>query len=94
MKWSWTMNFWWNRYDPLKFLWDPRLVFTGLTVLGYNRETGELLRQKHDMCVVSLPARKVLSAHLPTSMVCVDAWTVYFSGLCCVCMASCEECQH
>jgi len=42
VKWSWTMNFWWNRYDPLKFLWDPRLVFTGLTVLGYNRATGEL----------------------------------------------------
>ena len=40
VKWSWTMNFWWNRYDPLKFLWDPRLVFTGLTVLGYNRDTG------------------------------------------------------
>ena len=35
-----TMNFWWNRYDPLKFLWDPRLVFTGITILGYNRETG------------------------------------------------------
>ena len=40
VKWSWTMNFWWNRYAPLKFLWDPRLVFTGLTVLGYNRDTG------------------------------------------------------
>ena len=41
VKWSWTMNFWWNRYLPTKFFWDPRLVFTGATVLGYNPDTGE-----------------------------------------------------
>ena len=45
------MNFWWNRYDPLKFLWDPRLVFTGITVLGYNRETGQSTApEKHTRC--------------------------------------------
>ena len=47
VKWSWTMNFWWNRYNPFKSLWDPRLVFTGISVLGYNRETGEQ-RATHD----------------------------------------------
>lgn len=41
VKWSWTMNFWWNRYNPLKALWDPRLAFTGLTVLGYHPNTGK-----------------------------------------------------
>ena len=37
---SWTMNFWWLRYTPTKYIWDPRLTFTGITVLGYNAETG------------------------------------------------------
>ena len=32
----------WNRYNPLKFVWDPRLVFTGITILGYNPDTGAL----------------------------------------------------
>jgi hypothetical protein len=40
VKWSWTMNFWWNRYNPLKFIWDPRLVFSGISILGYNPNTG------------------------------------------------------
>lgn len=33
------MNFWWNRYNPFKFIWDPRLVFSGFTVLGFNPDT-------------------------------------------------------
>jgi hypothetical protein len=41
VKWSWTMNFWWNRYTPFKLVWDPRLVFTGITILGYNPDTGK-----------------------------------------------------
>ena len=40
LKWSWTMNFWWLRYTPFKFIWDPRLSFTGITILGYNAESG------------------------------------------------------
>ena len=24
VKWSWTMNFWWNRFNPLRGLYDPR----------------------------------------------------------------------
>lgn len=40
VKWSWTMNFWWNRFNPFRFVWDPRLSFSGLTVLGYNPDTG------------------------------------------------------
>lgn len=40
VKWSWTMNFWWNRYLPSKFFWDPQLVFTGVTLLGYNAASG------------------------------------------------------
>ena len=24
VKWSWTMNFWWNRFNPLRSLYDPR----------------------------------------------------------------------
>jgi hypothetical protein len=39
---SWTMNFWWLRYFPTKYIWDPRLSFTGVTILGYNVETGAL----------------------------------------------------
>ncbi len=34
------MNFWWLRYFPTKYIWDPRLSFTGVTILGYNAETG------------------------------------------------------
>lgn len=34
------MNFWWNRYNPFRFIWDPRLVFSGFTVLGFNPDTG------------------------------------------------------
>ncbi|CAL8463772.1 g3306 [Coccomyxa elongata] len=41
VKWSWTMNFWWNRFNPLKIIWDPRLVFSGFSVLGYNPATGK-----------------------------------------------------
>lgn len=41
VKWSWTMNFWWNRYNPFRFVWDPRLAFSGYTVLGYNPDTGK-----------------------------------------------------
>lgn len=41
VKWSWTMNFWWNRYNPLKIFWDPRLAFTGTTVLGYDKTSGK-----------------------------------------------------
>ncbi len=40
VKWSWTMNFWWNRFNPFRFVWDPRLAFSGLTVLGYNPDSG------------------------------------------------------
>ena len=40
VKWSWTMNFWWNRFNPFRFVWDPRLAFSGLTVLGYKPDTG------------------------------------------------------
>lgn len=41
VKWSWTMNFWWNRYNPLKIIWDPRLVFSGISILGYNPKNGK-----------------------------------------------------
>jgi len=40
VKWSWTMNFWWNRYNIFKFIWDPQLVFSGISLLGYSAETG------------------------------------------------------
>ena len=43
VKWSWTMNFWWNRYNPLRNIWDPRLAFSGITILGYNPSSGEIL---------------------------------------------------
>lgn len=41
VKWSWTMNFWWNRYNPFKFFWDPQLAFSGVSILGFNPETGK-----------------------------------------------------
>ena len=34
------MQFWFNRYNPFRFIWDPRLVFTGTTILGVDPETG------------------------------------------------------
>ena len=43
IKWSWTMNFWWLRYTPFKVVWDPRLTFTGITILGYS-ESGAALQ--------------------------------------------------
>ena len=43
IKWSWTMNFWWLRYTPFKIVWDPRLSFTGITILGYA-ESGAALQ--------------------------------------------------
>lgn len=30
----------WNRYNPFRFVWDPRLAFSGYTVLGYSPDTG------------------------------------------------------
>lgn len=30
----------WNRFNPFRFVWDPRLAFTGITILGYNPDTG------------------------------------------------------
>ena len=78
------MNFWWNRYDPLKFLWDPRLVFTGLTVLGYNRESGApnpdrspILRLNHGPDAIkpcSATTAKRVSAILPMR------WTTLHCG--------------
>jgi hypothetical protein len=42
VKWSWTMNFWWNRYNfPFKYIWDPQLAFSGISLLGYSAETGK-----------------------------------------------------
>ena len=43
LKWSWTMNFWWLRFTPFKLVWDPRLSFTGITILGYS-ESGAALQ--------------------------------------------------
>ena len=43
IKWSWTMNFWWLRFTPFKLVWDPRLSFTGITILGYS-ESGAALQ--------------------------------------------------
>ena len=34
----------WLRYTPFKLFWDPRLAFTGITILGYNGETGEQMQ--------------------------------------------------
>ena len=40
IKWSWTMNFWWLRFTPFKVVWDPRLSFTGVTIMGYSESGG------------------------------------------------------
>ncbi|KAL3159386.1 hypothetical protein ABBQ38_009817 [Trebouxia sp. C0009 RCD-2024] len=41
-RWSFSMQFWWLRYLPfIKVIWDPRLAFTGITVLGVNPENGK-----------------------------------------------------
>ena len=54
LKWSWTMNFWWLRYTPFKFIWDPRLSFTGITLLGYNAESG--LQPRDPACILWTPS--------------------------------------
>jgi hypothetical protein len=41
VRWSFTMQFWFNRWLPTKVIWDPRLVFTGITVLGVDPKTGK-----------------------------------------------------
>ena len=43
VKWSWTMNFWWNRFNPLRGLYDPRASpalrdFTALAMSGSLRD--------------------------------------------------------
>ncbi|DBB10265.1 TPA: hypothetical protein ACH3X3_001830 [Trebouxia sp. C0006] len=41
-RWSFSMQFWWLRYlPPIKAIWDPRLAFTGTTILGVNPENGK-----------------------------------------------------
>ena len=40
MKWSWTLEFWQNWCFPFRFVWDPRLAFSGLTVLAYHPDAG------------------------------------------------------
>lgn len=40
-KWTFSMQFWFNRYNPFRFIWDPRLVFTGTTILGVDPESGK-----------------------------------------------------
>lgn len=57
VKWSWTMNFWWNRYLPSKIFWDPRLAFTGVSILGYNPDTG-----KENTCLAELASAKLVFA--------------------------------
>ena len=47
IKWSWTMNFWWLRFTPFKFVWDPRLSFTGVTILGYSESGAAPSSQQH-----------------------------------------------
>lgn len=41
-RWTFSMQFWWNRYNPTKVLWDPRLVFTGITIFNVNPESGKI----------------------------------------------------
>jgi hypothetical protein len=34
-------QFWWNRYLPTKWVYDPRLVFSGITIFKVNPKTGQ-----------------------------------------------------
>lgn len=42
-RWTMVMQPTFNRIMPFKKWWDPRLVFTGVSVMGINPETGVLL---------------------------------------------------
>eukprot|EP01026_Neomeris_dumetosa_P048136 TRINITY_DN4154_c0_g1_i2.p1 TRINITY_DN4154_c0_g1~~TRINITY_DN4154_c0_g1_i2.p1 ORF type:complete len:390 (+),score=32.42 TRINITY_DN4154_c0_g1_i2:97-1266(+) len=35
-RWTMTMKFFLGRMDPIKRFWQPKLVFTGTSVMGYN----------------------------------------------------------
>ena len=40
-RWTMIMQFTLNRYSPLQRWWDPQLIFTGVSIMGVNRENGE-----------------------------------------------------
>ncbi len=75
VKWSWTMNFWWNRYNPFRVIWDPRLAFSGVTVLGYNPDSGAQFRFQ---CLVEVPFSRVHDNNLHR---CACHQTVRLRGL-------------
>lgn len=71
IKWSWTMNFWWLRFLPFKLVWDPRLSFTGITILGYS-ESGAALQASNasKACCTYRDFLHALDAHADTLQIC------------------------
>ncbi|GMH32413.1 hypothetical protein BSKO_00247 [Bryopsis sp. KO-2023] len=39
-RWTMTMRFTWN--GPIRGFWDPRLIFTGVSIYGLNPENGKI----------------------------------------------------
>ena len=39
-RWTMEMQLTLNRISPLRRWWDPKLVFTGVSIMGVNPETG------------------------------------------------------
>ena len=39
-RWTMIMQFTLNRYSPLQRWWDPQLIFTGVSIMGVNKENG------------------------------------------------------
>lgn len=39
-RWTMIMQFTLNRISPLRRFWDPKLIFTGVSIMGINPENG------------------------------------------------------
>ena len=40
-RWTMSMQFTFNKYNPLRKYWDPQLLFTGTSIMGVNPDTGD-----------------------------------------------------
>ncbi|KAK9806065.1 hypothetical protein WJX73_010820 [Symbiochloris irregularis] len=41
-RWTMIMQFTLNRISPLRRFWDPKLIFTGVSIMGINKENGKV----------------------------------------------------
>ena len=85
-RWTFSMQFWFNRYNPFRFIWDPRLVFTGTTILGVDPESGGPM-QLCQACREVLPAAPP-PAHSFRPAAVHAHWGSGDGGICQVCISA------